>query len=112
MSQTIAVISRVALLSVALGAMACGGGFNSVDRLPSSASNRARSQASACDDGDRVACNWLGVWYLVGGAGDAQRAQGVGLMQRACSLGQRDACELAREAAAAFKGTVEPIGAP
>ena len=52
------------------------------------------SKAESCDDGDLDACNWVGVWYMVGGAGKERRGEGVRYVQHACTQGHDRACKL------------------
>ncbi len=75
----------------------CGGGSSSigaVDAMPSSASSKAMGKAEACDDGDLDACNWLGIWFMVGGAGKERRREGVRYIRHACDEGHDKACKL------------------
>ncbi len=84
-----------ALTSALIG---CGGGnansIGTVAGMPQGASGKAMSKAESCDDGDLDACNWVGVWYMVGGAGKERRGEGVRYVQHACTHGHDRACKL------------------
>jgi hypothetical protein len=87
------------LVAALLGAplAGCGGGssgIGAVDAMPSGASGKSMEKAEACDDGDLDACNWLGIWFLVGGAGKERRGEGVRYIRHACDEGLDKACRL------------------
>lgn len=91
--------SRVAIsfmLALALFLSACGGSnsIGAVDAMPAGASDKAVEKAEACDDGELDSCNWLGIWYMVGGAGKERRREGVRYIQHACDEGLDKACKL------------------
>ncbi|MCO4761437.1 MAG: hypothetical protein KC502_08030 [Myxococcales bacterium] len=73
-----------------------GGGIGAVNSMPSRATNKAMSKAEDCDDGDMKACNWVGIWFMVGGAGKDRKYEGKRYMRHACKNGYRPACKLAR----------------
>ncbi len=83
-------------MSLALLLSACGGSssIGAVDAMPAGASDKAVEKAEACDDGDLDSCNWLGIWYMVGGAGKERRREGVRYIQHACDEGLDKACKL------------------
>lgn len=92
-----AVTAGVSLaMSLALLLSACGGSssIGAVDAMPAGASDKAVEKAEACDDGDLDSCNWLGIWYMVGGAGKERRREGVRYIQHACDEGLDKACKL------------------
>ncbi|MCB9738928.1 MAG: hypothetical protein H6747_06645 [Deltaproteobacteria bacterium] len=69
-------------------------GIGAASSMPSSASDKAMSHAESCDDGEMKSCNWLGIWYLVGGAGKQRRAEGVRYLKHACNEGYSPSCKL------------------
>jgi len=83
-------------MSLTLLLSACGGSssIGAVDAMPAGASEKAVEKAEACDDGDLDSCNWLGIWYMVGGAGKERRREGVRYIQHACDEGLDKACKL------------------
>lgn len=85
------------LLSVTLAG--CGGGsssFGAVDKMPSRASDKAMDKAESCDDGDMKACNWVGIWFMVGGAGNSRKHEGRRFLHHACGEGYEPSCKLLR----------------
>lgn len=62
--------------------------------MPTSASSKAMDHAEACDDGELKSCNWLGIWFLVGGAGKERRVEGVRYLKHACNEGYQPSCKL------------------
>lgn len=76
----------------------CGGGssnsIGAVSSMPSNASSKAMGKAEDCDDGDMDACNWLGIWFMVGGAGKERRREGMRYIKHACDEGNDKACKL------------------
>ena len=83
-------------LLLALLLSACGGSssIGAVNAMPAGASHKAVEKAQACDDGDLDSCNWLGIWYMVGGAGKDRRREGARYIQHACDEGLDKACKL------------------
>lgn len=75
----------------------CGGGSSSIgaaSSMPAGASSKAMDKATSCDDGDLDACNWLGIWFMVGGAGKERRGEGVRYIRHACDEGLDKSCKL------------------
>ena len=65
--------------------------------LPQEAPAQLRKQAERCDLGDMAACNRIGVWYHVGGGGEAQRSRGLELFVHACTNGYAPACRMVQD---------------
>lgn len=87
----------VLALVLSFSLVACGGSSSSigaVDAMPSGANDKAMEKAESCDDGDLDACNWLGIWFMVGGAGKERRAEGIRYIRHACDEGLEKACKL------------------
>lgn len=82
---------------LAFAVTACGGGSSSIgaaEAMPSNATDKAREKAEACDEGDLDSCNWVGIWFMVGGAGKERRREGVRYIQHACDEGLDKSCKL------------------
>jgi hypothetical protein len=56
-----------------------------------------RSQAKACDGGDMAACNRIGVWFTVGGAGEERKGRGLDWFRHACRNRYEPACRMATD---------------
>jgi hypothetical protein len=89
-------MARALPLLVAVVAVGCGGasGIGAVNTMPRHASSKAMDKAEACDDGDLRSCNWLGIWYLVGGAGKDRSYEGRRFLRHACREGYSPSCKL------------------
>ena len=85
-------------LSVVLvsGCGSSGNSFSAVDRMPSRASDKAMDKAESCDDGDMKACNWVGIWFMVGGAGKSRKREGRRFLRHACNEDYKPSCKLLR----------------
>ena len=84
------------LLSPAM--MGCGSGntgIGAVNSMPNRASDKAISKAENCDDGNMKACNWVGIWFMIGGAGKDRKSEGKRFLRHACKQGYRPSCKLA-----------------
>lgn len=94
---TPSVLCAAFVLGLALG---CGGPSVAADApgasvaLPPSAPEDIRSLAAACDQGQIEACNRIGVWLWVGGAGEQRRADGLIYLRHACRQQYAPACQL------------------
>jgi hypothetical protein len=94
LSQTL--VAAVLSGTLALTMAACGGSAKSIGAagdMPSSATAKAMDKAEACDDGDLDACNSLGIWFMVGGAGKERRNDGIKYISHACDEGLDKACK-------------------
>lgn len=94
-------VARVLLptLLVAPTLVACGGGgggIGAANSMPANASDKAMSKAEDCDDGNMKACNWVGIWFSIGGAGKDRKVEGRRYFRHACDEGYRPACKMMR----------------
>ena len=87
-------------LAISLGLVTtlagCGGsgGIGAVNTMPRRASSKAMDKAEECDDGDMKSCTWVGIWFMVGGAGAERRYEGRRFLDYACREGHAPACKL------------------
>ena len=90
------------LIALCLGfAVACGGstggtkviadGFDG-GKLPDHATAKVKANHAKCSKGDPVACDWVGVWFLVGGGGQQHVDRAKGFFDFACKRGYRRGC--------------------
>ena len=87
----------IALLFGVLSGCGAAGSGRVAGGLPGDAPSQQRDQADRCDLGDMEACNRIGVWYHVGGGGEAQRGRGVELFRHACTNGYGPACRMVED---------------
>ena len=76
----------------------CGGasgGIGAVNSMPNRATGKAMSKAEECDDGDMKSCNWIGIWFMVGGAGKDRKDEGRRFLRHACKEGYQPSCKRA-----------------
>ncbi len=103
------------LLGLALPLVGCGGGggIGAVNTMPRRASEKAMDKAEECDDGDLKSCTWIGIWFMVGGAGPERRYEGRRFLDYACREGHSPACNLrAALDKAGNKTAAKPAPAP
>lgn len=81
-------------LAFAGGCGGAGGGIGAVNTMPANATGKAMSQAENCDDGDMKACTWIGIWFMVGGAGKQRSYEGRRFLHHACKNDYAAACKL------------------
>ncbi len=74
-----------------------GAEMSALDDLQDSDPDNIRAHATACDDGDMAACNRVGVWFTVGGAGQARKARGLDWFRHACRNRYQPACRMAAD---------------
>lgn len=100
----------VLILLLVLMLTGCGGssGIGVADNMPTRASDKAMSKARACDNGKARACNWIGIWFMVGGAGSERKAEGRRFLHHACNKGYQPSCKLARALNRHHKSTAKP----
>lgn len=88
---------------IALALSACAGaptgapkvvkdGMAATAMLPDVATDKVRAKAKLCDDGDPIACDWVGVWFLVGGGGQEHVSKSQKFFDFACKHGYRRGC--------------------
>lgn len=95
--QRVLVLSLLAAATISLPA--CGGAganksWNAMDELPARASTKAQGHAERCDDGVLKSCQWMGIWYAVGGGGPARRHFARKYFNFACNEGLNSSCKL------------------
>lgn len=106
-------VALVTLISLALAGCGSGGGIGAANTMPPNASSKAMDKADECDDGDLKACTWVGIWFLVGGAGKDRRYEGRRFLAYACKGGNSAACKLvAALDKPSAKPTTRPAAAP
>ena len=71
-----------------------GGGPGASSAVPARASRKVHNHAENCDDGNMKSCNYIGVWFLVGGAGKSRKVEGVRYIKYACHNGYQPSCKL------------------
>jgi len=103
--RSFAVAITIIALSFSLSACGGGGGYSrdsgyrgggpgATAAMPGHASSKARNHAANCDGGNMKSCNWVGIWFLVGGAGKGRKAEGVRYLKYACNNGYQPSCKL------------------
>lgn len=60
--------------------------------LPPEATKKVKINRANCFKGDALACDWVGVWFQVGGAGEAQRGHARAYFKRSCDKGHQPGC--------------------
>ena len=88
----VAVVMVCGWLTVGCGASTLPQRTDAAGSVPDHAGAAVHRNAVSCDDGVLDACHWLGVWFLVGGAGPDRKAEGRVWLEHACSLGHKRAC--------------------
>jgi hypothetical protein len=61
-------------------------------RLPPEATKKVKMNRAKCLKGDAQACDWVGVWFQVGGAGGARRGDARVYFKRACDKNHQPGC--------------------
>ncbi len=85
-----------ALVALALTGTGCGGGggIGAVNSMPSNATDKSMQKAEECDDGELASCRWIGIWFMLGGAGKDRRYEGRRFLDYACREGDGASCKL------------------
>ena len=96
-------LARLLIVAVTAVAVGCAGastggekvvsdGMDATGQLPKFATAKVKMHAAKCDKGDPVACDWVGVWFLVGGGGSKHVGKAEAFFKFACQHGYRRGC--------------------
>ncbi len=90
------VVALVLMVVSACGGTTAGGKSAGVvdgrAPLPPHATAKVKANHGKCKKGDPIACDWVGVWFLVGGGGQDNVSRAQTYFKFACDHGYRRGC--------------------
>lgn len=100
-AQRLIIATLSSLLAIALSVSGCAGGTGGTKvvkdgfqggELPPHATAKVKANYGKCNGGDPIACDWVGVWFLVGGGGQKNVNRAKAYFDFACKHGYRRGC--------------------
>ncbi|GEM_PF-2820036 len=96
--RTLATAVALLLAAIVPGCAGASGGETIVkdgftgQPLPPHATRKVKTREKNCRNGNPQACDWVGVWYLVGGGGQKNVPRAEKYFDFACNHGYRRGC--------------------